>query len=497
MQPASSALARVASLVRQLSPEPAMSSSSAAPAALLRVLGIAQSYEWGKMGADSAVGQLMDAAAKPNSRDAAAAKVPPFSLQEDKPYAELWMGTHTSGPSRVLLPSGESQLLSEHLHGELPFLFKILSVGKALSIQAHPNESLAQKLHAERPNIYKDPHHKPELACAVTPFEALCAFRPMGQIAQHAREYPELRALMGQQLTERLQKVAGKLAEDDTGAGSGAAGESASERKALLRDVFAALMTPSPQLLAEQIAALQKRLEAEGVKASVPVGQAGSEATVSSSSSSSSSSSAPSCQPLAVAPLMLRLLAQYPGDVGVFAPLLLNAFALPPGGAMFLGPDEPHAYLAGDCVECMACSDNVVRAGLTPKLRDTDVLISMLTYAEHTAQSALMTPQQVAAGVTEFAPPKTFGEFRLRRAEAAAGASAAVSMSALKGASIALVWSGVGTATLSDSTAPAQPLRRGDVFLVPVGHELRLQREEAADGKESLLVFQCAANDAQ
>ena len=31
-------------------------------------------------------------------------------------------------------------------------------------------------------------------------------------------------------------------------------------------------------------------------------------------------------------------------------------------------------------MECMACSDNVVRAGCTPKLKDKDVLCKMLTY---------------------------------------------------------------------------------------------------------------------
>jgi mannose-6-phosphate isomerase class I len=34
----------------------------------------------------------------------------------------------------------------------------------------------------------------------------------------------------------------------------------------------------------------------------------------------------------------------------------------------------------GDCVECMACSDNVVRAGLTPKLKDVETLVQMLTF---------------------------------------------------------------------------------------------------------------------
>ncbi len=39
------------------------------------------------------------------------------------------------------------------------------------------------------------------------------------------------------------------------------------------------------------------------------------------------------------------------------------------------------SYLDGHCIECMACSDNVVRAGLTPKFKDVDQLCSMLTFA--------------------------------------------------------------------------------------------------------------------
>ena len=42
--------------------------------------------------------------------------------------------------------------------------------------------------------------------------------------------------------------------------------------------------------------------------------------------------------------------------------------------------DDVHAYISGDVVECMAASDNVVRAGLTPKFKDVTTLVSMLTY---------------------------------------------------------------------------------------------------------------------
>jgi mannose-6-phosphate isomerase len=40
-------------------------------------------------------------------------------------------------------------------NGSLPFLLKILAIEKALSIQTHPDKATAEKLHAERPDIYK------------------------------------------------------------------------------------------------------------------------------------------------------------------------------------------------------------------------------------------------------------------------------------------------------------------------------------------------------
>ena len=78
--------------------------------------------------------------------------------------------------------------------------------------------------------------------------------------------------------------------------------------------------------------------------------------------------------------LILRLNADYPDDRGAVCPLLLNCLRLQPGEAFFMGPNEPHAYISGDCVECMALSDNTIRAGLTPKHKDVDTLLAMLHY---------------------------------------------------------------------------------------------------------------------
>lgn len=81
-----------------------------------------------------------------------------------------------------------------------------------------------------------------------------------------------------------------------------------------------------------------------------------------------------------LATVFLRVHASYPDDIGCFVIFFLNYIKLRPGEALYLAANEPHAYISGDCVECMACSDNVVRAGLTPKHKDVETLCSMLSY---------------------------------------------------------------------------------------------------------------------
>jgi mannose-6-phosphate isomerase len=89
--------------------------------------------------------------------------------------------------------------------------------------------------------------------------------------------------------------------------------------------------------------------------------------------------------------LFLRLAEQYPNDVGCFSIYLLNVIQLAQGEAIYLSANIPHAYLFGDGVECMACSDNVVRAGLTPKFKDVAVLCDMLDYSMKSSQDNKLT----------------------------------------------------------------------------------------------------------
>ena len=101
----------------------------------MEIIGDLKLYDWGKLGLCSEVAKL----AKLNLNS--------FEPDENKPFAELWMGDHTSGPS-ILKSSGKS--LSDFVLSDtdniiggmskLPFLFKVLSIRKALSIQVHPSK---------------------------------------------------------------------------------------------------------------------------------------------------------------------------------------------------------------------------------------------------------------------------------------------------------------------------------------------------------------------
>ena len=102
-----------------------------------------------------------------------------------KPWAELWFGTHRSGPSLVKTATG-NQPLSQYA-GDLSFLVKIIAAAKPLSLQTHPTDEQAQSGYQQENEIgisldsplriYRDASAKPELLVAMSAFEAICGFR--------------------------------------------------------------------------------------------------------------------------------------------------------------------------------------------------------------------------------------------------------------------------------------------------------------------------------
>lgn len=246
-------------------------------------------------------------------------------------------------------------------------------MGKALSIQAHPDPELAVKLHAKDPNNYRDPNHKPEMTIALTPFEALCGFRLLNDIVRDLDEVPELRHLVDPEKVEELRKAVGMR--DETA------------QRAALKSFFAQFIAADKKTVIEAINSFISRITSINRPTS------------------------------ALEELCLRLNSQFPEEVGCFCVFLFNYVTLSPGEAMFLAANEPHAYLSGDCVECMALSDNVVRAGLTPKFRDVETLVEMLTYKTYAPEELAMQPAKMPDRLHSLlyqAPVREFSVIRTR-----------------------------------------------------------------------------------
>lgn len=274
------------------------------------------------------------------------------------PMAELWMGAHPKSSSKIEDASGQVRSLRDVIDadkaallgdkvaqrfGELPFLFKVLCADQPLSIQVHPNKQASEigfakenaagiPLDAAERN-YKDPNHKPELVFALTPFLAMNAFR----------EFSEIISL--------LQPVAG--------AHNAIAHFLENPNADALSQLFASLLNMQGEEKSHALAVLKAALDSQHGEPWETI----------------------------------RLISEfYPNDSGLFSPLLLNVVKLNPGEAMFLFAETPHAYLQGVALEVMANSDNVLRAGLTPKYIDIPELVANVKFVAKPTAELLTQP---------------------------------------------------------------------------------------------------------
>jgi mannose-6-phosphate isomerase len=264
------------------------------------------------------------------------------------------MGAHPSLPSNAagrsgsvslntLIASNVNAVLGEDVVARfgstLPYLLKVIAAETPLSLQVHPHVARAQTgfdeedaagvpLGAPQRN-FKDRNHKPELIYALSKFEALCGFRA-----------PRRAAEMFAGLDARLAKeLHGVLVAQPTVEG--------------IRAAFTQLLEPSTRPSVQEV---QEVVEACAARLAAGSTSPRADRTV------------------------LLLAEAYPGDPGVVTSLLLNPVTLQPGDAMFVPAGGVHAYLHGLGVEIMASSDNVLRAGLTPKHVDVAELLRNVDY---------------------------------------------------------------------------------------------------------------------
>jgi mannose-6-phosphate isomerase len=306
------------------------------------------------------------------------------------PEAELWMGAHHSAPSTVdrggrqvpldaviaADPARELGRESEARFGTLlPFLLKVLAAGKALSIQVHPSRTQAQAgywaendrgLALDDPaRNYVDDWPKPELLCALTPFEVLAGMRAPADAAD----------LLGSLGVGQLDPIVTDLV-------------AATGPRVLTEALGRILSWPPGQreaLVADVVAACARLAAADGPYAAA-------------------------CR------AAVRLSGEHPGDLGIVASLLMRHATLQPGEAVFMPAGGLHAYLHGTGIEVLANSDNVVRAGLTGKHIDVPELLKLTDPA---VDVPVLAPRRIADGVSVYDAPVL--EFRLYRLDLESG----------------------------------------------------------------------------
>ena len=268
-----------------------------------------------------------------------------ISNPEKIPQAEMWMGDHPNGCSKItnesqeillsdFIASAPSAILGRHQHSKnMPYLFKVLAVEKALSVQVHPNKQQAKIgflnenklgiLQGAYNRTYHDANHKPELVFALTPYKVMNGFRDLTSIVH------DFEAL-------KITSLACALAHFKT--------------------------TLTDSALASFFTILFMLSEAEKKAAiTILLNYAQQQDTDRHQ-------------------LITKLAQQYPGDLGIFSPLFLHTVILQPGEAMFLRSGTPHAYVYGTALEIMANSDNVLRAGLTEKHIDIQELVTNMVF---------------------------------------------------------------------------------------------------------------------
>lgn len=240
------------------------------------------------------------------------------------PQAELWFGTHPSGPSLVVTGADAGRLLSDlDAHRGMP-LVKLLAAGNPLSIQVHPDGALARRGWSSGSPLFADDAEKAEMLVALAPFDVHVGWRDPGEAAAVLAE-----------AGASPQVVATVLAGDPV----------ASARQVI-------------ELPAPQRAEIAGRLVDSAARRGWDT-------------------------PAVMA--LERVIASFPTDAGVLVTVLLDHDVLQPGEAVAVSAGVVHSYVGGLGIEVMTSSDNVLRLGLTSKTVAVEEALAAV-HAERTPQ---------------------------------------------------------------------------------------------------------------
>ncbi|MDU5725285.1 MAG: mannose-6-phosphate isomerase, class I [Haemophilus parainfluenzae] len=296
------------------------------------------------------------------------------------------LGAHPSAPSEIEDVTGKQSLIEflsqnptalgqasrQQFGDELPYLLKILDVEKPLSIQLHPTKAQAEKgFEAENAKgvsltdstrTYKDRNHKPEMMIALSDFWLLHGFKIKSQILATLNVRPSL-----QPLAEKLGKQS-------------------------LAEFYADVMLADQSTLANWLLPIIEVNQQPYKNGELTLDNPDYWVLY-------------TMEAMAISPEKL--------DAGLVCFYLFNIVHLKEGEGIFQDAGIPHAYLRGQNVELMACSDNVIRGGLTPKYVDIAELLKIVDCREVTPQIISAAPQNQSE-FTYKTPVKDFALAQIR-----------------------------------------------------------------------------------
>ncbi len=344
----------------------------------------------------------------------------------DTPSAEYWLGSHPSAPSTI---KNNGLSIVDHLQKNaappLQFLFKILDVKEMLSIQSHPTAQQAESgfekenklgipLTAKNRN-YKDKCHKPELMVALSPFWLLHGIKSLVEIEKALSQKPYLKALLTV-LREKGLMPAFELALD-------LKNEKVIEAHAHLLEEF--------------------------------------------------SNSAKTYDKSSIEFWIHRWVTLNPNSLnGILTLFFLNLVKLESGDAIYQPPGLLHAYLEGQNVELMANSDNVLRAGLTPKHIDVGELLSTCTISSSSPLDFTIKTKLLANKAIEYTTP--FEDFQLE-----AFSSLRANTIEWRADQSEILFCYSGSAIIEDKHGNKTPLKQGETLLILPGNTLTAQLSNA------------------
>ena len=273
---------------------------------MFKLINSFQTYKWGCVGQDSLVSKYVS---NQNTQ-----------IEDDKEYAEYWLGTHVNGPSYIIKDDNQV-LLKDYINKDLPFLFKILSINKPLSIQIHPDQLRAESLNLKYPEKYKDKNKKPELAIALSDnFEMFYGVLPLIKVKQFLETNADFVKLLEEQVKISISF------------------------EFLDLDQYLRLLILILNLSKESVKSIiSSMLENKILYNHV-----------------------------------YSLFQEFSFDLGIIFSLFMNRIKLNKNECLFINENIPHSYIKGNIIECMANSDFVIRIGLTPKEIDIENFTEIL-----------------------------------------------------------------------------------------------------------------------